>query len=64
MHRVPAAAPLKRIIFFPQNLHEESVWFPTEGNAFVLAHQHGQSEVSRKQALLKLMLIYNSGFLH
>lgn len=46
--------PALVIIFFPQNLHEDSVWLPTEGIAFVLVHQHGRSEVSRKQAMLKL----------
>ena len=38
--------------FFSQNLHEESVWLPTEGNAFVLVHPHGRGELSRKQAII------------
>ena len=40
-------------IFFSQNLHEKSVQFPKEKDAFVLDHQHGRRDITCKPVLNK-----------
>ena len=42
------------ISFFPAKFALRECLASNRRNAFVLVHQHGRSEVSRKQAMLKL----------